>query len=357
MKNFAYAIAAHRNEVLPQLCGSDIAARDDRGRTLLLVAAHAGNREAVKFLLDAGADAEAEDNDGNTALHLAAETGGHVADLLLEAGAGAYALNKRCETPLVHALRLQRERAVSLIPLLTAYRQKRVPSEGGPDGDGVPVALLIARGGRAEELTLLSKGGRETHETDAEGNTTLHIAAHKGLTEYVRGLLKFGIHPNACNQHNETPLHLAVRGHHAEIVGLLLSAGANPNIKDAGMHTPLSIAVVHQQFNIAAQLVEAGADVAERFPGKKIDTMFYPDLVYKRHAYSPDNRQLTEAFMRAYFGYLQEQGERFFDYLYLAILCQEREFARLLIRRDPTLLPQELEEAYYNYVSATDIRD
>ena len=56
--------------------------RDDRGRTLLWVAASLGRHDAVAYLLAHGADLDASDNSGYTAIHLAAR-GGHTETVAL----------------------------------------------------------------------------------------------------------------------------------------------------------------------------------------------------------------------------------------------------------------------------------
>jgi hypothetical protein len=88
------------------------------GHSPLGWAALAGQEEAVRVLLDAGADPAARYLDDNTALHSAAFLGrAKVAALLLEAGADAGARNTHGETPL-DSLRHDRATTESIAGLL-----------------------------------------------------------------------------------------------------------------------------------------------------------------------------------------------------------------------------------------------
>ena len=61
-----------------------IGAKDEAGETPLHLAARAGHKEIVEFLLTRKADVNVRDNDGDTPLHLAARMGEKdVAELLL----------------------------------------------------------------------------------------------------------------------------------------------------------------------------------------------------------------------------------------------------------------------------------
>ena len=68
--------------------GADKEAKNNYGRTPLIIAAQKGREAVVRLLLEAGADKEAKSNDGNTPL-IRRRSNGHeaVVPLLLEAGA------------------------------------------------------------------------------------------------------------------------------------------------------------------------------------------------------------------------------------------------------------------------------
>lgn len=354
MSMFAQAIAAHRNVVLPQLCGSDLAARDERGRSLLMEAALAGNAEAVNHLCAMGADVHAADKDGNTALHLSAEEGGHAAALLMAAGADPKVHNHAGDTPLLHGLTCGYP--VPILPLLHAYQEHGIDIGEEEDIDGIRAVIYAVRRCVTAELKLLLALGADVRECDEKGDTPLLLAARYGRTEAARTLLASGADPNTCNQEGETPLHLAVRGNDAEMVELLLAAGAQPDAADAGGHTPLSLAVAQGRFFIAEHLVEAGADITARFPMKRLDAL-WPESVMNEN-----NRHLRRATLEALKPILRDFKQNYrasappdtepsFNYLLLAVFHIRPAFARLLVRRCPALLPPEAAPAFRRFLA------
>jgi spore coat protein CotH len=85
--------------------GADVnSVSDDDGSHPLALAAMAGRKEAVSYLLEQGAKVNDTDEDGDSALHKAAFFGHvEIAKLLLEAGAEPNAKNQKGSTPLINA--------------------------------------------------------------------------------------------------------------------------------------------------------------------------------------------------------------------------------------------------------------
>jgi len=85
--------------------GIDINAKEEDGRTSLLIAAEKGDAGMAALLADNGADANARDADGYTALMYAAYKGNlEMAELLLKHGADVHAKDKDGWTALRFAL-------------------------------------------------------------------------------------------------------------------------------------------------------------------------------------------------------------------------------------------------------------
>lgn len=349
MTNFLHAIAAHRNEVLPQLCADDLATTNDEGRTLLMEAAVAGNTAAVKHLCAMGADVHAVDQQGNTALHLSAEEGGHAAALLLAAGADPKAVNKAGDTPLIHALTCGHAPSVRL--LLQAYSAYGINIGEEEDSSGTPALIHAMWNGSVVEVKLLLALGADARECDADGDTPLLLAARFGHVAVARLLLRAGADPNACNQEEKTALQYAVRHQQKEMIDLLLSAGARTEVEDIAGFTPLSFAVSQGRFDIATMLVEAGADITARFPNSKMD-MLWPKSTMEERSKEICISKSCIRLVREIMQFYHTPGEEAkLNYLLLAVLHVQPAFARLLVRRCPSLLLPEAEEAFYRFVS------
>ena len=84
--------------------GADINARNEDGRTPLMVAiTNNNNTEVFSLLLKAGADINARDKDGSNPLMLAAGGGNIEVVMLLNAGANTNTRNVFSRTPLMYA--------------------------------------------------------------------------------------------------------------------------------------------------------------------------------------------------------------------------------------------------------------
>ena len=161
---------------------------DERGGSLLHVAAEHGQEEVVRLLLEAGAICNlATTHRGITPLHLAAMNGHlEVLGTLLEA---------------------------------KASHDQATTDYGG-------TALhLAAFNGRLEVVRLLLQVGVNFDQVDEHGETALHLATENGHLEVVRSLLAAGASDSKTKDKGLTALHVAAQEGHLRLGRLLLESG------------------------------------------------------------------------------------------------------------------------------------
>jgi ankyrin repeat protein len=190
-------------------------------------AATAGDVDAIRRLVAAGADLDARDDGGRTpvmAATLAHQT--EAVRVLLEAGADVDIRDDRLDNPFLYA---------------------------GAEG------LL-------DILKLANEAGADPALTNRYGGIALIPASERGHVEVVRYLLEeTDVDVDHVNNLGWTALLEAVilgQGgpEHQAIVRMLLDAGADPELADRDGVTPLAHARARGQAEVAAILVEAGAE-------------------------------------------------------------------------------------------------
>ena len=157
-------------------------------------AAHRGDRDALRALLQEGADVNAAHGDGMTALHWAAErSDGAMAEMLVYAGADVGAVT----------------RIGHYTPLHVASRAGSAPV----------VDILLAAGADITAITTIS------------GTTALHLAASAGNVDVVTVLLDRRADVNAREAAwGQTPLIFAASRNRVDVIRALLARGADPGI-------------------------------------------------------------------------------------------------------------------------------
>jgi ankyrin repeat protein len=180
-----------------------ISSKDELGETPLAMAAVAGQKDVVEFLLAHGADVNARNLVGNTPLHEAVweddEAHKDVVGLLLAHGADVNAKGQQGATPLFDA----------------AF-----------DGSTGVATLLLAK-------------GADVKARDDLGETPLHLAAMSSLA-VVNLLLANGADVNAQNIAGSTPLMFAALLAQESVADVLLAHGADVNAKDKSGDTALA---------------------------------------------------------------------------------------------------------------------
>ena len=246
------------------------------GRPPLVEAARAGDRDALRALLQKKVDVNAPEGDGSTALHWASYRDDlESVDLLLRAWAKVNAANDLGATPLWAAS--QNGSMAMVAKLLGAGANPNAALLAGE----TPV-MVAARSGYSGVLEqLLAKGG-DPNARGARGQTALMWAVSQRHPEAVKVLLAHGAdveartnswnevmavpphgylpYNRAIPQGSDTALMFAAREGDLESAKLLVAAGAKVNAADAWGVTATTLAVHSAHDDVAVFLLSKGAD-------------------------------------------------------------------------------------------------
>lgn len=295
--------------------GIPVDARDEEGRTPLMVAAAFGNLAAAKELLILGGDARARDLTGEAAIHFGARAGmAPLVDLLIASGVDPdFRSLPRSATALHYAAAFGHERVVRLLvargadpdaadiegirPLQVASRRNRPAlvevfialgarpqtlhdavnaddvaeawnlirlgaDVDVPDLVGPPVNLAAANGSLAMVRILADAGADLEANGDPAGAHPLHMAAMHGHPEIARFLMSRGANPDSRDDWGRTPLMVAATAGAVEVADTLLSGGADPRVKDDVYHdTAIHHAAIAGRLDVVALLLADGIPI------------------------------------------------------------------------------------------------
>ena len=253
---------------------------DERGKTLLHVAAECGQGEVVQYLNDVGSlSIDVKDNAGNTPLHLGV-LNNHVGitDLLLSLGASAVAPNGRKVLPMHLALR--NKCSIEMIATFAKYHDiTDQVSRGFRDYTSLHVVAANDNLKALEILCETAVGRPQTEEAtiflqlnsvDKDGLTPIHLAARKGsckvLDFMISKAIEHGLEPQkifeSMSEKDSTPLHFAVEGNSLEIIQVLLKHGASPTATRGKQEPPIHLACSQNKLNVVRVMVEqCGQDI------------------------------------------------------------------------------------------------
>lgn len=239
-------------------------------------AVQAGDRDAVRKLIQQHVDVNASNAEGMTPLHFAVRAGdAKMTDLLLQAGASAKASTRNGVTPLWFAI--MNRNFDTADQLLKAGAD---PNATLPEGE--TTLMTAARAGDAEVVDLLIKRGANVAAAGPSfGETALMVAAMANQAGVIDVLLKHGAELNgrakALTYSKDrfglegvltilppgtwTPLMYAAREGSVDSARALCDAGAERNSADPDGSTSLLLAITNGHFDTATVLVEKGADV------------------------------------------------------------------------------------------------
>jgi hypothetical protein len=201
--------------------GSDVTAREFRGRTPLFLATNWGrNLETVELLIEAGSDVNDRTERGEEILFSTLFYGmPEIIDALLNAGARL----PEDEHNLGRSVYLSASNGYEGVFRIAV---KENESRGISWWENVPMHAA-ARGGSAAIGEALLQKGLSVGEKNMYGVTPLHIAAENGRAEFAEFLVRNGAGIEERSVMGETALHFAQENEHEEVAALLIELGAN----------------------------------------------------------------------------------------------------------------------------------
>lgn len=193
-----------------------------RETPVLVLAAQAGNREHVEFILRRkGVNVEAQDGEGSTALLKAVErSDAKMVEALLAARASPNVANKEKLSPLYAAAKNGSQEVVEQLI--------KAGAELEPKGAGRKTALTYAaeQGNIRMVMTILAAA--KEREAKLDLIPALDAAADKGHGRVVELLVNAGADVNAADKEGRTPLMRAALSDQVETLSILIKAGADP---------------------------------------------------------------------------------------------------------------------------------
>ncbi|MDR2403116.1 MAG: ankyrin repeat domain-containing protein [Spirochaetaceae bacterium] len=281
--NNTTTIAKHGIEVRGEflealLVPASLESADKEGRTILHLAAAAGNVQSTEMILRAGASVQNKDAAGNTALDLAfsrtdTENYPQTAEkIILAGGQSAHPLYSYF-APAVRSSNYDIRFFDGTAPLHHAageghtgyveYLLNKKAMVNIKSASGATPLHEAARSGNIGIMKMLLARGAEVNAQDAKGNSVMHIAIpRESHREGLELLLSYGANPNLRDEHGDSPLHIVIAlNRDPEMARLLLAGGADVSIPNIDGKTPLHQAVQENRLNFLPLLLEYGADI------------------------------------------------------------------------------------------------
>lgn len=246
--------------------GGDVNVKNKYGVSPLFMAAHNGNAEIVKLLLNSKADVNTtRESDGITALLVASFIGNvDIVKILLTEKAD---VNVTRQTDDVSAIWIAAQEGHSEIVKLLISAKANV---NATDTYGMTPLYIASQNGYVEVVKSLIAASANVNTPETRGMTPLFIASRKGFVEVVKLLLSAKANVNAAPPDGTTPLYEASQEGKLEIVKLLLGAKADVDAATTNGTTPLYMASQNGHTEIVKLLLGARADVnaAEKTTGR-----------------------------------------------------------------------------------------
>jgi ankyrin repeat protein len=256
---------------------------DARGRTMLHLAAIAGNAEATAIILAEeeklrGNRLKTADKGGKTALDLALEKVDskehfEVAEKLILAGAVSASPIYAHLAPAVRSSNYNTRIGDGIAPLhfaagegytgMAQYLLDKNVDINVKNASGTTPLHEAARSGNLVIMELLLRRGADVRAQDAKGNTPMHIGVPAANHQAALAmLLAGGADPNTRDEHGESPLHILISlNRRPETLSVLLENGADVSIRNIEGKTPLYLAIQENRIDSIGALLQHKSDI------------------------------------------------------------------------------------------------
>ena len=232
--------------------GDPVAARNDRGRTALHLAADQASPTMIETLMATGADPDAGDAEGTTPLHVGARRGN--AELVRTLARSSRGRPDLRDNLPVHTAAYYGNAEVFHL-LFDPERARRYNTEGQN------LLHLAAYGGNLEILRTLIPHFPVVDPVDPNGWTPLFYAIADGRADAVALLLEHGASVLHRAEEGATPLHHGASCWESRVMPLLLRRSEiEVDLLDSEENTPLHHAAGWGRLENLRLLLEAGAD-------------------------------------------------------------------------------------------------
>ncbi|XP_072464629.1 E3 ubiquitin-protein ligase MIB2 isoform X3 [Notamacropus eugenii] len=228
----------------------------NQGRTALQVAAHLGQVELVRLLLQAHAGVDVRDDEGDTALHYTAfGNQAEVTRVLLSRGASANLINNSKCTALHVAVHMGFPEVVQA--LCDQGCDVNIPDMCGD----TPLHRAISADAKGIIGILTEVPTIDFTASNCQGFNLLHYAALKGNVLAVKRILARARQlVDTKKDDGFTALHLAALNNHREVAEILIKEGrCDVNIRNNRHQLPLHLAVTQAHVALLLLLLQASS--------------------------------------------------------------------------------------------------
>jgi ankyrin repeat protein len=253
-----YAVRNQCRNIAKQLieAGADITP-DDKGVSIMHIAAENGDTEMIEYLAGKGISVDITSNADRTPIMYAMKGGYTKAiDLLLRKGAKYNVQDRYGKTLLMYAL--DNKQTFLSNWLVSTGKIDLYPS----DNNGWAALRYAALLGNPDIMIKMIKSGNvNVNKRDREGRTPLMTVAWYGTVEAAKILINNGAKINDRDDKGRTPLmYAAANDQNNDILNLLINNGGDIEARDNSGWTPLMYAVRNEIPRNVMLLLDRGAD-------------------------------------------------------------------------------------------------